>query len=128
MRHKGAFFVNATFKLVAPIVAALAVAACSTGGTSNAPGVAGVPGTSLGSQARSMPDWQTRHQAKRACAEVPRNSGLAQCEVLIQNSGPMRPDVAGWAPADLQARYHLPSSTKGAGQIVAIVDAYDNPN
>ena len=113
---------------MAPIVAALAVAACSTGGSSSAPGAGGVPGTALGSQARSMPDWQTKHQAKRACAEVPRNSGLAQCEVLIQNSGPMRPDVAGWAPADLQARYHLPSSTKGAGQIVAIVDAYDNPN
>ncbi len=40
----------------------------------------------------------------------------------------MERDVAGWAPADFQARYKLPSSTKGAGQIVAIVDAYDNPN
>ncbi len=40
----------------------------------------------------------------------------------------MSPAAAGWAPADLQARYKLPSSTKGSGQIVAIVDAYDNPN
>ncbi len=38
------------------------------------------------------------------------------------------PAASGWAPADLQARYKLPSSTKGSGQIVAIVDAYDNPN
>lgn len=36
--------------------------------------------------------------------------------------------VSGWAPADFQARYKLPSHRKGAGQIVAIVDAYDNPN
>jgi len=40
----------------------------------------------------------------------------------------MGPAASGWAPADLQARYRLPSSTKGSGQIVAIVDAYDNPN
>ncbi len=40
----------------------------------------------------------------------------------------MGPAASGWAPADLQARYNLPSSTKGSGQIVAIVDAYDNPN
>jgi subtilase family serine protease len=40
----------------------------------------------------------------------------------------MGPADSGWAPADLQARYKLPSSTKGSGKIVAIVDAYDNPN
>jgi subtilase family serine protease len=38
------------------------------------------------------------------------------------------PNVAGWGPADFQARYKLPSSEKGAGEIVAIVEAYDNPN
>ena len=38
------------------------------------------------------------------------------------------PDLAGWGPSDLQAAYNLPSSSKGTGQIVAIVDAYDNPN
>ena len=36
--------------------------------------------------------------------------------------------IAGWGPADFQTRYKLPSGTKGSGQIVAIVDAYDNPN
>ena len=35
---------------------------------------------------------------------------------------------AGYGPADLQAAYNLPSSTKGSGQVVAVVDAYDNPN
>ncbi|MBV8280654.1 MAG: peptidase S8, partial [Candidatus Eremiobacteraeota bacterium] len=33
----------------------------------------------------------------------------------------------GWAPQDFQARYKLPV-TQGSGQIVAIVDAGDNPN
>jgi subtilase family serine protease len=40
----------------------------------------------------------------------------------------VQPNVAGWAPSNLQAAYNLPSSSKGSGQIVAIVDAYDNPN
>jgi subtilase family serine protease len=36
--------------------------------------------------------------------------------------------VAGYHPADLQSAYNLPSSTSGAGQTVAIVDAYNDPN
>lgn len=35
--------------------------------------------------------------------------------------------VAGLTPHDLQSAYRLPSATRGTGQIVAIVDAYDNP-
>jgi subtilase family serine protease len=54
--------------------------------------------------------------------------GRAQCDVLLE-SNPFRPDTpAGWAPADLQAAYNLPSAAKGKGQIVALVDAYDNPD
>jgi hypothetical protein len=34
----------------------------------------------------------------------------------------------GYSPADLRAAYDLPSDTAGAGQTIAIVDAYDDPN
>jgi len=34
----------------------------------------------------------------------------------------------GYDPADLQSAYNLPSASQGAGQTVAIVDAYDDPN
>lgn len=61
-----------------------------------------------------------------ACPNVPR--GQIQCLALIQSKSGISPAVAGWAPADFQAHYKLPSGTKGSGQIVAIVDAYDNPN
>src|ERR1700729_880793 len=54
--------------------------------------------------------------------------GDARCFALIQSKSGIAPTIAGWAPADFQARYKLPSSTQGAGQIVAIVAAYDNPN
>ena len=42
--------------------------------------------------------------------------------------GLARAAPAGLAPADLQAAYALPSSTSGAGQTVAVVDAYDDPS
>ena len=38
------------------------------------------------------------------------------------------PNVSGYGPADLESAYDLPSSSEGSGQIVAVVDAYDNPN
>ena len=42
---------------------------------------------------------------------------------------PANPDTpAGVTPADLESAYNLPSASKGKGQIVAIVDAYDNPD
>jgi subtilase family serine protease len=41
-----------------------------------------------------------------------------------QNSSP----TGGYGPSDLQSAYNLTSSTAGAGQTVAIVDAYDHPN
>lgn len=53
--------------------------------------------------------------------------GQAQCDVLIE-LGPIRPAYQGWSAAKLEKAYNLPSSTKGAGQTVAVVDAYDNPN
>jgi subtilase family serine protease len=38
------------------------------------------------------------------------------------------PGSGAYGPADLQAAYAAPSATKGAGLIVAIVDAYNDPN
>jgi len=107
-------------KLVAPLVAALAVAACSGGSTS----MPATSGQSI-SQSHSVPDWQAKGLAKRACNDARPN--VINCDALILNRG-NEPNVAGWQPVDFQTRYNLPSSTKGSGQVVAIVDAYDNPN
>jgi subtilase family serine protease len=86
-----------------------------------------VPSTTEQSSAggASVPRRQARPTAKRACPKP--SPDASQCEVLIVKTG-VQPDVAGWGPSDLQAAYNLPSSSKGLGQIVAIVDAYDNPN
>ena len=74
---------------------------------------------------RALERWQLKRPAYRVCAK--NDPGEAQCLALVLDKT-AQPNVAGWAPADFQARYELPSSTKGKGQIVAIVDAYDNPN
>jgi len=55
-------------------------------------------------------------------------SGMAYCLALVRTDI-SNPDVpAGYGPSDLQSAYNLPSSTDGAHQTVAIVDAYDDPN
>lgn len=86
-----------------------------------------VPSTTAQSStsAESVSLQQVGLPARRACPEARPNE--AQCDVLIIKTG-VQPDLAGWAPSDLQAAYEVPSSSKGSGQIVAIVDAYDNPN
>lgn len=38
------------------------------------------------------------------------------------------PAGAGYGPSDLQSAYDLPSSTAGAGQTVAVIDAFNDPN
>ncbi len=99
-----------------------AMAALTGCGSSSLPGSA--PQSSAGGVA-SIPEWQVKHEARPACPQTRR--GEITCFALVLNTK-VEPNVAGWAPADFQARYKLPSGTKGSGQIVAIVDAYDNPN
>jgi subtilase family serine protease len=47
---------------------------------------------------------------------------------VVRHAGMHPATPSGWSPADLQAAYALPSSSKGNGQIIAVVDAYDNPD
>jgi len=98
----------------------LAFAACNAGGTSSVP----APGQATPQSARSIPTWKANHLAVAACPGSRVNQ--MQCDALILANG-TGPDVGGWTPSDLQTRYNLPSSTKGSGTVVAIVDAFDNP-
>jgi subtilase family serine protease len=57
--------------------------------------------------------------------------GQARCFALIRTAADGRAAVTtaptqGYGPADLQAAYHLPARG-GSGQVIAIVDAYDDP-
>jgi subtilase family serine protease len=119
--------VNGSIKLAAPLVAALALAACNAGGYSNMP--------STGSTGQAAPQSHQIPGGHRACANA--RQGEAECLVILDDKfvrvdHGMNPNVAhdvpGLWPIDFQTRYNLPSGTNGSGQIVAIVDAYDNPN
>ncbi len=119
--EKGAF-VNRVLSMAAPLVAVLALAACNAGGSSNMPGT---PGQS-NAATRSMPEWQAKGLAHAACPQI---VGKPSCLALTTNrvSPLCTGATCGWAPIDLQTRYNLPSNTKGAGQIVAIVDLLRQP-
>ena len=53
--------------------------------------------------------------------------GQAQCDVLVEPGG-AHSTYAGLSASDLEKAYRLPSSTKGKGEIVAVIEAYDNPD
>jgi subtilase family serine protease len=102
---------------IAAIVAGSVLAAC----TGNVPAT----GQRLDANGVSLMHADVRPPGRRVCAEP--NPYRSECGVIMNAAG-VRPDRAGWGPADLQEAYNLPSSSKGSGQIVAVVDAYDNPN
>lgn len=78
-----------------------------------------------GAASQGAPQPRASQAAHPACTKA--RAAEAACLVLVLDTK-VQENVAGWAPADFQARYKLPSRTNGKGQIVAIVDAYDNPN
>jgi len=86
----------------------------------------GVSGVSVGADTSFSARTNYRALCPRAAP------AMAQCQgaLLADASGTIVATTApsGHTPADLQSAYRLPSSANGAGQTVAIVDAYDDPN
>ncbi|MFZ0031267.1 MAG: hypothetical protein WAK84_05290 [Candidatus Cybelea sp.] len=54
--------------------------------------------------------------------------GMFLPSMVVRSAGSDGSVPKGLTPANLQAAYDLPSQTKGAGQIVALVEVCDNPN
>ncbi|MGH3379133.1 MAG: S53 family peptidase [Actinoallomurus sp.] len=88
----------------------------------------------LSAPAGAAPQTSADHPVHRACAAS--TPGMASCDAIVRgdiarSEASLRSAKAtpsGLTPADIQSLYHLPSSTAGSGQTVAIVDAYDDPN
>jgi hypothetical protein len=111
--------VKKPLKLVATFLAALAIAGCNAGGSSNVPAMLG-PSIAQ-TRSHHMPLWEAQGIATPVCAHV---AGKPTCLALTVKTGRLiKP--SGWTPSDLEAAYKLPSAP---GETVAIVDAYDNPN
>jgi subtilase family serine protease len=124
------------FKLSLACTAAVAVSACSGGGTSS-------PATGSGSmlpqsqivsrspsETMSSGHFVLPSNVARACPDT-HEFGYAHCTALVRTD--VAPQISpntpqGYGPPDLQSAYNLPSASKGSGETVAIVDAYDDPN
>jgi subtilase family serine protease len=121
--------VKRLLKFVAPLVAALAVAACNASSSSNLPGTAGNSQAAARVSTHSVPEWEAKHEARRACKDLV--SGV-RCFALLSSyhqGAPCSPSSScGFTPNDLQTRYRLaPSLGKGAGTIVAVIELGDLP-
>jgi subtilase family serine protease len=116
--------VNRLVKLVAPLAAALAVAACSSNSSSMPPTSAAsalMPGVA------HVPEWQAKHQAYSPCKELA--NGVRCFTLLPVHPLACSPSVScGLIPSELQTRYKLTSLLgKGKGTIVAVIELGDTP-
>jgi subtilase family serine protease len=119
-----------SLKIFAPIAAALAVSACSAGGTSN------VPATSGGSQAATLvnkvaPQWQRMHLAKATCPQVAGKPTCLALEVLHNGISPAcsPSSTCGFTAQQLESAYKLTKQLKnGAGTKIAVIEAGDLAN
>jgi len=117
--------VNGTIKLVAPLIAALAIAACSTSGSSNVPASGS---SSVGSASTRTPDWQARNLARRECAYVVGKPTCMALRVLSHGQpAPCTPPAGcGFQPSDLETAYGLTAALgNGAGRKIAVIEAGD---
>lgn len=119
---------KASFKLIAPLVAALAIAACNSSGISNVPASAGAS-QGVAPMFHHVPQWQAKHLARSLCPQV---VGKPSCQALQVLKGGIVPACSptggcGFTPQQLEAAYDLGSKklTKGNGVKVALVEAGD---
>lgn len=106
--------------------AAIMFAACSG---SQGP-IGGLPNAATGGSPGSVEVVRNTANARQVCPAVGLRSGYVRCFAWIRTdiNDAMRPDFSLYGPSDLQTAYNLPSSTKGFGQTVAIVDAFGYSN
>lgn len=118
---------NGLLKLAVPLLAALAIAACNAGNSSNMPAASG-GGQGVAPSSHFVPTWEAKHQAHRACKDLA--NGISCHVLLVNHSGPpcSPSGSCGFRPIDLQTRYNLASSLgQGAGTIVAVIELGDLP-
>jgi len=77
---------------------------------------------------------EPKNQNVREVCTAPTKPGEMTCFALARTNVPsmlgVQPQVdpAGYGPTALRSAYNLPSASVGAGQTIAIVNAFDNPN
>jgi Subtilase family len=118
---------NVSFKIAAPLVAALAIAACNAGGSSNMPAASGgSQGTPL--SYKHLPQWMVKHQATTMCPQV---VGKPTCLALEVQKNGVTPlcspsSTCGFTATQLEDAYDITSQLgSGSGTNVAVIEAGD---
>jgi subtilase family serine protease len=84
----------------------------------------------LSTSANAAPSHPVKHSCAAptpgtaSCLSVVRTDATVSAKKVHNNAA----TPSGLFPADLQSAYKLPSATAGAGQTIAIVDAFNDPN
>jgi Subtilase family len=121
---------NVSLKLVAPLVAALAITACNAGGSSNVPAASGVSqGAPLSYHV--MPQWMVQHQASTMCPQVVGKPTCLALEVQKNGVSPLcsPSSTCGFTAQQLEKAYNLTKALgKGSGTKVALIEAGDLAN
>lgn len=106
--------------VITAAVAALAACSANIGGGSLPSAGNGAPAAIRATQ-RALPP-----NVVRACPVT--DASVMHCLALIRTDVGGISKFAGYTPADLRNAYALPSSKNGKGQVVAVIDAFDDPN
>jgi subtilase family serine protease len=116
------------FKAALPFLA-IAVSACSAGGTSNLP--AGTP-VATGAAQRAVhsltgpaPEWAVRNQARPECPQVTGRPTCLALRVTATQAGCSPSNGCGFTPQQIEAAYGITKSISKAGTKVALVEAGD---
>jgi hypothetical protein len=118
-------------KPFAPLVALLAAAGCNASGIGKSvPAHPANSAVGLNIQRSHVPARGVAPYALpanvRAVCDPNTPPGFAHCEALVRTDiEASRP--RGYGPTDLQAAYNLPAG-QGSGQMIAVIDAFDDPN
>lgn len=118
-----------SLKFAAPLLAALAIAACSAGGTSNVPATGGASQSGVSIAFKHVPMWVTKHQARSVCPQV---YGKPSCLALQVQKNGMVPlcspsSSCGFTAQQLEAAYNLSAKklARGGSMKVALIEAGD---
>jgi hypothetical protein len=120
--------VNGSWKFLAPLAAALALAACN-GGTASVPAASGLTGGTPLSY-HVMPQWIVKHQATTMCPQV---AHRPTCLALLANRGSISPlcspsSGCGFTAQQMEAAYNITKELgNGSGTNVAVIEAGDLP-
>lgn len=120
---------NYRLVVVSGLAGLFALAGCGSQNASSLP-------SALRPKSVAVAGFGTRGNSVKVCGESSA-PGYARCFSLRRTdvaprlaedgANPAMVTGFGYGPADIQSAYMLPASTRGAGQTIAIVDAFDDP-